>query len=256
MASTENVPPLPPPPDPPNPWPGRAAPVAPVWHTLVFVVVLLGVSLLQATPLFAAREAHLPSRIPTYIMTMCYEFVLVGYVWLGVWLRKTTLRDLIGGRWARMRDFWIDVGVAFLFWVVILGVLATLSWAMHFNGNDAASFLLPQTMLEMILWVAVAVSAGFCEELIFRGYLQRQCLALTQNVAAAVILQGMIFGTAHAYQGARGVVVISVYGMLFGALAAMRKSLRPGMIQHATQDTVSGIAGHIAKAHHLMMIRF
>jgi uncharacterized protein len=93
--------------------------------------------------------------------------------------------------------------------------------------------------------------------LVFRGYLQRQCLALTQNVAAAVILQGLIFGTAHAYQGAKGVIVISVYGMLFGVLAAMRRSLRPGMLQHATQDGVSGIAYHfVSKLHHLPLIRF
>lgn len=256
MASTENVPSLPPQPDRIDEPPADRRAVAPVWHTLIFVVVLLGTSLLQATPRFAAREAHLPSRIPTYILTICYEFFLLGYVWLGVWLRKTTLRNLIGGRWARALDFWIDAGVAFVFWLVILGVLATLSWALHFNGTEAAQFLLPQTVPEMILWVVLAVSAGFCEELIFRGYLQRQCLALTQNIAAAVILQGVIFGVAHAYQGARAIVVISVYGMLFGALAAIRKSLRPGMMQHATQDAVSGIAAHIAKAHHLMMIRF
>ena len=252
MASTETV--LQPPDQ--NP-PGRIPAVAPVWHTALFVVVLLGISLLQAMPRFAAREAQLPSRIPTYIFTMCYEFVLVGYVWLGAWLRHTKLRDLIGGRWAQWKDFWTDVLVAFLFWLVVLGVLATLSWAVHFNGNEAASFLMPQTILEMILWVMLAATAGFCEELVFRGYLQRQCLALTQNVAAAVILQGVIFGTAHAYQGARGVVVISIYGMLFGALAAMRKSLRPGMMQHATQDGVSGIAYHFAsRLHHLPLIRF
>ncbi len=252
MASTETV--LQPPDE--NP-PGRIPAVAPVWHTALFVVVLLGMSLLQAMPQFAAREAKLPSRIPTYIFTMCYEFVLVGYVWLGAWLRHTKLRDLIGGRWARWRDFWTDVLVAFLFWLVVLGVLATLSWALHFNGNEAASFLMPQTMPEMILWVMLAATAGFCEELVFRGYLQRQCLALTQNVAAAVILQGVIFGTAHAYQGARGVIVISIYGMMFGALAAMRKSLRPGMMQHATEDGVSGIVYHFAsKLHHLPLIRF
>ena len=252
MASTENV--LQP---PEQNSPGRTPAVAPAWHTLLFVVVLLGIAALQAMPQFAARAAQLPSRIPTYIFTICYEFVLVGYVWLGTWLRRAKLRDLIGGRWAQWNDFWIDVLVAFIFWLCILGVLTTLSWALHFNGNEAASFLMPRTVPEMILWVVLAATAGFCEELVFRGYLQRQCLALTQNVAAAVILQGLVFGVAHAYQGARAIIVISVYGMMFGALAAMRKSLRPGMMQHATQDGVSGIAYHfVSKFHHLPLIRF
>jgi uncharacterized protein len=252
MASTENV--L----QPPEPTPpGRIPAVAPVWHTLVFVVFLLAVSLLQSMPRFTHGEAHLPSRMPLYISTLIYELFLLGYVWLGAWLRRTTLRDLIGGRWVRWKDFWIDVGVAFIFFLVVSTVLVVLSYTLHFNGTEAASFLIPQTVPEMIVWVVVAVSAGFCEELIFRGYLQRQCLALTQNVVAAVILQGLVFGTAHAYQGARGIIVISVYGMMFGALAAIRTSLRPGMLQHATQDSVSGLATHLlSKFHHLPIIRF
>jgi len=31
-------------------------------------------------------------------------------------------------------------------------------------------------------------------------------------------------------------ITITIYGALFGILAVMRKSLRPGMIQHAMQD--------------------
>ena len=254
MASSESVP-LPQPPD--ETPPGEIRAVAPVWHTLIFVAFLLGIACLQAMPRFAQAASHLPSRIPLYISTLVYELFLFGYVWLGVWLRRVPLRNLIGGRWARWKDFWTDVGVAFLFWLVVLAVVGGLSYVLHFNGNEAASFLLPQTVPEMIVWVVLATSAGFCEELVFRGYLQRQCLALTQNVAAAVILQGVIFGAAHAYQGAKAIVVISAYGMLFGALAAMRKSLRPGMMQHATEDAVSGLAGHLlSKVHHLSLIRF
>ncbi|HEX4002271.1 MAG TPA: type II CAAX endopeptidase family protein [Candidatus Acidoferrales bacterium] len=254
MASTEIVP-LPEPPE--QTPPGHIPAVAPVWHTLVFIMFLLGLAWVQAMPRFAQRQAHLPSRIPLYISTLIFELFLVGWVWLGAWLRRTKLRDLIGGRWARWKDFWTDVGVAFIFWLVVLAVVGGLSYLLHFNGNAAASFLMPQTVPEMIVWVVVATSAGFCEELIFRGYLQRQCLALTQNITAAVILQGIIFGAAHAYQGAKAIVVISVYGMLFGALAAMRKSLRPGMLQHATQDSVSGLAAHfLTKLQRLPMIRF
>lgn len=253
MATTENVP------QPPEQAsPARIPAVAPVWHTLVFVIVLVGISVAQSNPRFAAKAAQLPSRIPTYIFTMCYEFFLLGYVWLGLRLRRTaTLRGLIGGRWARWKDFWTDVGVAFVFWLAVLAVLSVLSSALHFNGNDAAKFLMPQTTAEVILWVVLAASAGFCEELVFRGYLQRQFLAFTQKTAAAVVLQGVIFGVAHGYQGAKAILVISVYGMMFGALAAIRKSLLPGMLQHATQDSVSGIASHfLTKFHHLPTLRF
>lgn len=233
----------------------RATAVAPVWHTVVFVVVLVGFSVLQSQPRFMAKAAQAPSRIPTYVLTICYEFFLLGYVWLlGLRPYKKTLRDLIGGRWDRWADFWRDVGVAFLFWLAVLAVVSGVSYAVRFKGMEAAKFLLPQTPAEMIVWVVLATSAGFCEELIFRGYLQRQFLALTQSAAAAVVLQAVVFGLGHLYQGGKATIVISIYGAMFGALAVMRKSLRPGMMQHATQDTVSGIAGHFLK--HVPMLKF
>jgi uncharacterized protein len=236
---------------------GRGA-IAPAWHTIIFLGGLLGLSYLQHLPLFAARATAAPSRIPTYLLTIGYELFLLGYVWLlGLRRFKIPLREIIGGRWSRAVDFWRDVGAAALFWIVVLVITGGLSFALGFSGARAASFLLPKTATEVALWVPLAVTAGFCEELIFRGYLQRQFLALTGNVVAAVALQGIAFGVGHLYQGFKGVLVITVYGILFGTLAVVRKSLRPGMIQHAGQDSISGIATYILSRYHLVyLLRF
>ena len=88
----------------------------------------------------------------------------------------------------------------------------------------------------------MSITAGFCEELVFRGYLQRQALGLTGSVALAVLAQAVLFGVAHWYQGVKMVVLITVLGILFGVLAHWRKSLRPGMIAHAWGDVVNLIA--------------
>jgi membrane protease YdiL (CAAX protease family) len=229
---------------PPQP-PARATAVAPAWHTIVFVIVLIGFSSLQSLPRFAAMAATEPSRIPTYLLTVAFELLMLGYIWLGLRRYKVPMRELIGGKWNRFSDFLLDVGVALIFWIAVVAMLAGLSFALHFKGEEAAKFLLPQTWTEVAVWIPVAVTAGFCEEFIFRGYLQRQCLALTGNVVAAIALQAIVFGIGHLYQGVKGVVVISIYGAMFGILAVMRKSLRPGMIQHAGQDTISGIAGFL-----------
>jgi membrane protease YdiL (CAAX protease family) len=53
-----------------------------------------------------------------------------------------------------------------------------------------------------------------------------------------IALQGILFGVAHAYQGPTQILVIAVYGCMFGSLAYWRKSLRPGMIAHFLQDSV------------------
>ena len=232
---------------------GRPAPIAAWWHTIVLILVMLTFSVLQAIPSNLARMENLPSRIPVYAETLIYELLLFFYVWLlGIRRKGVTIREIIGGKWAKFEDFMIDVATAFAFWIVVVGFLVVVQLVMRFRGVSAAKPLLPQTPTEAACFVVLAVTAGFCEEFICRGYLQRQMLALTGADWAAVALQGVIFGGAHLYQGWRGVIVITIYGGLFGALAAWRKSLRPGMMQHAAQDTLSGIAGYFATKYRLI----
>jgi len=100
--------------------------------------------------------------------------------------------------------------------------------------------LLPRTMLEVAVWIVTSVSAGFCEEFVFRGYVQRQLLGLSQRASVAIVGQGLVFGAMHAYQGWRALVTISILGMLFGGLAAWRKTLRVGMVAHGWQDVWAG----------------
>jgi hypothetical protein len=57
------------------------------------------------------------------------------------------------------------------------------------------------------------------------------------------LLSAATFGGGHLYQGGRSAILIAVYGLLFGILAEMQKSLRPGMITHAWHDGFAGLAG-------------
>ncbi len=188
------------------------------------------------------------NRLVSYLFTSSFEVAMVGYIWaLGLRPRGVSLRELIGGKWTRASDVLLDVGVAILFWMAV-GIMLTLMRAIL--GENAAAIramklLLPQSLVEMAAFVLLSVTAGFCEELMFRGYLQRQFLALTQRPAAAVALQALVFGAAHSYQGWKSAVTITVYGAMFGILALLRKSLRPGMLQHAMQDSFAGIAGSL-----------
>jgi membrane protease YdiL (CAAX protease family) len=236
---------------------GRVTPVAGVWHTLLFIFILLGLAVLQGQPQLA-KGVQLPGRIILYLSTVIYEFLLLGYVWLfGLRRYKVTLGEIIGGKWLRWGDFWRDIGIALMFWIVVVAVLVVLSLSLHFSGLESAKFLLPQTTLELGVFLVLVCSAGFCEEVIFRGYLQRQFTAWTGNVPAGIALQAVVFGAAHMYQGGKAVFVLSIYGGMFGILAAMRQSLRPGIIQHTAQDAMSGIAGlFLRKYQYLQIIKF
>jgi membrane protease YdiL (CAAX protease family) len=101
--------------------------------------------------------------------------------------------------------------------------------------------LLPQRVVEILLWVGVSISAGICEELVFRGYFQRQFHAYTHSRWVALFLQAVLFGISHGYQGTEACVKIAIFGLLYGSLALWRKSLRPGMMAHAWSDILSGI---------------
>jgi uncharacterized protein len=229
----------------------RLKPVAPVWHTIILLVVVVGLSALQRPQALSHANIQ-PSRLATYLLTLAYELLLLGYVWvLGLMLYKVRLREIIGGKWLTFRDFLRDVGIAILFWFAVAGMLLAVHFFFSFSGVDAAKAMFPQTGMELGVFVVLAVFAGFCEEVIFRGYLQRQFTAWTGNVVVGVVLQAIVFGSAHMYQGWKGVAVISVYGAFFGILAAIRKSLRPGMLQHCTQDGFSGLAVWYAQKHHL-----
>jgi membrane protease YdiL (CAAX protease family) len=50
----------------------------------------------------------------------------------------------------------------------------------------------------------------------------------------------VVFGASHGYEGFARMVLIAIYGFMFGLLAWWRKSLRPGMIAHAWHDGLSG----------------
>jgi membrane protease YdiL (CAAX protease family) len=87
----------------------------------------------------------------------------------------------------------------------------------------------------------MSITSGFCEELVFRGYFQKQSLGLTRSAAFGVLAQAVLFGICHWYQGVKQVILISLLGALFGILAQWRKSLRPGMIAHTWSDVLNVI---------------
>lgn len=217
--------------------------VAPAWHTVIILLVLLGFSLLGA--LVGSRSPAAGSRAHTlqYPVTMAFEWAIVGFIWYGVRRRSVRMADLVGGRWAGVTDVLRDIGIAIGFLIVAGIILQILAHLLRAAPNHALKNLLPTGRREMILWVFLSLTAGFCEEIIFRGYLQRQFAALTHSAAGGIVLQGIAFGAGHGYQGWKLMLVIAVYGTLFGLLAQWRHSTRPGMITHSLQDTLGGLFG-------------
>jgi membrane protease YdiL (CAAX protease family) len=102
-------------------------------------------------------------------------------------------------------------------------------------------FLTPHTPGERRAFHAVSVTAGICEEVIFRGYLIAYLMAV---VAApfwvAALVSSILFGFAHAYQGPLGIPRTAAVGGLFALLYGLTGSLWAPMVVHAVLDITSG----------------
>jgi len=213
-------------------------PIAPAWHTAVVLFVMLGFSLLSVF----AKDATVLPRLGQYLLVMVVEWSMVAFIWHGIRGRSVRLSDLIGGSWARPLAVLRDLGLAIAFVLVCGGgVLQGLGHLLKVTPNRALHNIIPQSPTEIVVWIVLSLTAGFCEEVIFRGYLRRQFAALTRSAAGGIVLQGIAFGAGHGYQGWKYMLLIAVYGTLFGLLAQWRRSLRPGMLGHALQDGVVGI---------------
>lgn len=102
-------------------------------------------------------------------------------------------------------------------------------------------FMLPVSKVERRWWLLLSVSAGVCEELIYRGFLLEFLRGRLDGgpplgLTAGLLLSSIAFGTAHLYQGAAGIIQTTVVGMLLGTLAILTGSLLLPVICHVLLD--------------------
>jgi uncharacterized protein len=226
--------------------PAPKSTVAGAAHTIFLLAVVAGWAAWGYFGAHQMQAAQNPHRAAMYVFTILWEWCVVGYIAWGAKRHGSSLRDLIGGKWNNLKAFLKDIAIAAGFWLIAIVVLFCTAIALHASkGGQNLRFLLPQNQLEIFLWILTSITAGICEEIIFRGYFQRQFSAWTGNVTAGVLLSAAAFGAGHIYQGWRSAVIILVYGLLFGILAEMRGSLRPGMMTHAWHDGLAGLAGRL-----------
>jgi membrane protease YdiL (CAAX protease family) len=220
--------------------------LAPRWHTAGLIGIVIATAaagaLLQKNagpgPGIVAEHRGV---IGIYVTAILMDGALFYYVWVFCHKNGTSLRSLVGGRWRNARDFFVDVAVAVPFWVVWDWTAQLVHRLLGPSSAKSVAVLLPRTPIEIGVWILVCLTAGFCEEVIFRGYLQRQLRLLTDSAALAVAGQAVCFGIAHGYQGWKNVVVITVLGALYGMLFLWRGSTRPGMLAHAWSDVYGGL---------------
>lgn len=109
------------------------------------------------------------------------------------------------------------------------------------------SFILPHTSKESRTFDAVSVTAGICEEIVFRGYLIAYLMAwLGSPFWAAGVVSSLVFGFAHVYQGPAGIPRTAAVGGMLALLYGLTGALWAPMVVHAVMDITSGRIAYAA----------
>lgn len=100
--------------------------------------------------------------------------------------------------------------------------------------------MLPRTSQERVLWVWLSLTAGFCEELLYRGFMPAYFVHIfpgpVMPFLVAIFIAAVLFGIGHVYQKLTGVLGTGAMGLIFGLLYFFTGSIFLPMIVHALFD--------------------
>jgi len=106
-----------------------------------------------------------------------------------------------------------------------------------------AERILPQSGVELLPYLALAITAGLCEEFLYRGFAMAVLDHVGLRAWAGILLSSVLFGLAHSYQGRGGIVMTFLIGLILGTSRLAYGSRVPAIFWHCAVDLVAGTAG-------------
>jgi len=133
------------------------------------------------------------------------------------------------------------IAVGMLIAIFLPAVFALRSPALRAKAAKAAkklAFLLPSSREERRWWWLVCITAGVCEETIYRGFLLHYLHVhpFHLSLTSALVVSCLIFGVGHLYQGALGAVQTALIGFIFGVMFIVTGNLLLPIFVHAILD--------------------
>jgi uncharacterized protein len=107
---------------------------------------------------------------------------------------------------------------------------------------ELALKIFPQADIERLVFVALVTTVALCEELIYRGFVQRVFQDVCHGSAfAGIVFSAIFFALAHVYQGRRGIVSTFAVGVIFATMRWWAESLIPTGFAHFVADLTVGL---------------
>lgn len=177
----------------------------------------------------------------TLVSTIAFQWIIYGFNYLAIYFEGTGLAGIGLGRLRK-----IDFAWAVAFWAAALLILSGIEVLMAQIGmpvDGELGYLIPKDTSGKIVWVLVSLTAGFCEEVGFRGYLMTRLRLLGKfnSWIIPVIVSALLFGASHSYQGFSNVIVLTIYGAMFSLLYIKTRSLWPCVIAHFLNNIIAGL---------------
>jgi uncharacterized protein len=196
---------------------------------------------LLAKPSVDARE-----KLILYGSTMAFQWTLTSVVAWRAFARGLTARELGFARQPTSDLLMVSLAGALLFgtfqWFNLRRI-STMSGPVPEFMRKLAQRIFPNAPVESAPYAALAVTAGVCEEFLYRGFAMAALARAGLVPWAVVVVSSALFGLAHTYQGRSGVLATTLMGLLFGAARLGLESLLPVIVWHSTVDLIAGIAG-------------
>lgn len=185
-------------------------------------------------------------RLSLYASTIAFQWFAVGVVTWRAWAHGFTASQL--GLAIRDRT---QILVAS---IVGAATVAALQWLnlrrvgkIPVESRGAlqvlAERILPQSTVELLPYLALAITAGLCEEFLYRGFAMAVLVRVGLQTWSVVLVSSVLFGMAHSYQGRGGMVMTLLIGLILGSSRIVFGNLVPAIFWHSAVDVVAGMAG-------------
>lgn len=214
---------------------------------LVLAIVIPWRGRIRLKQLLAKPRVAPNERISLYLSTIAFQWTTVGIAAWRAWVHGYTRVDLGLGTGPNL----FRTLLAGLCGTIILAVLHWMNFRRMGRLRDKlpprvqamATRILPQSAPERWPFLALAITAGCCEEFLYRGFAMAACAHDGLPIWASVVVSSVLFGAAHLYQGRGGAIGTGLLGLLFGTFRVLTGSFLPVAAWHAGIDVVAGLAG-------------
>jgi len=220
------------------------------WLVLALFMLALVLDHRVLWPSFVRRVARDPARARRVLWMQWVAMLWIcSILVLGLWFVRDRSLDALG----------LDMPTGWRLWAPVVAIVAFACLQVdsavrigHRKGDNArlrrqlgaTGLILPHETSELLGWLGVSISAGFCEELLFRGFVMWM-LEPVLGVWLAAITSLALFAAAHAYQGLGGLARSALLGAALTALVLVTRSLWPAIAMHAVIDGMGGWIGWV-----------